>query len=340
MDYSLGRSLAFIPYIIYKLFFSSKSENQLSSNFCIKDWIIFILMIFLQSLYNLTNLFIYNYSKYYDYISNYIIDSFSEILIIIILSLLMKFMNDFNFHIHHKISIIISCLFTFIFGFIIIYNMKCNSITLFIMYSIMNFFNIFIESISIFYQKYLMDKKNISFYLCCSFCGIFDFINSILYDWLFKEKISFNFSDLFNTNTISSNILYIICDLGLSIIYYKAVYEFDAINGEIVYVFFFVLYSLSIILFENISTYYDCLIAFDSILLLLFLFVYEEIIELNFCGLNENTRRNILIREKREAMDLNQFMNEELENENSNSKFEFSKGYYIELNNRESENSL
>ena len=53
--YSLGRSLAFIPYIIYKLFFSSKSENQLSSNFCIKDWIIFILMIFLQSLYNLIN---------------------------------------------------------------------------------------------------------------------------------------------------------------------------------------------------------------------------------------------------------------------------------------------
>ena len=204
----------------------------------------------------------------------------------------------------------------------------------------MAFFNILIKSISIFYQKYLMDKKNISFYLCCSFCGIFDFINSILYDWLFKEKISFNLSDLFNTNNISSNILYIIGALGLSIIYYKAVYEFDIINGEILYICFFAIYSLYIILLENISTYYVCLIAFDSILLLLFLFVYEEIIELNFCGLNENTRRNILIREKNETMDINPLMNEEVENENSNSKFEFSDGYFIELNNRESLSSL
>ncbi len=237
-------------------------------------------------------------------------------------------------------SIIISCLFTFIFLFIIIDNMKCNSITLFIMYNIMDFFNILIESISIFYQKYLMDKKNISFYLCCSFCGIFDFINCILYDWLFKEKISFNLSDLFNTNNISSTILYIIGALGLSIIYYKAVYEFDTINGEIVYICFFAIYSLYIILLENISVYYGFLIVFDSILLLLFLFVYEEIIELNFCGLNENTRRNILIRERKETMDINPLMNEELENENSNTKFEFSKGYYIELNNQEIENSF
>ena len=56
--------------------------------------------------------------------------------------------------------------------------------------------------------------------------------------------------------------------------------------------------------------------------------IYLEIIELNFCELNKNTRRNILKREIKEKMDL-EYSDEE--DDLKNSHFEISPGYLIYL---------
>ena len=63
-----------------------------------------------------------------------------------------------------------------------------------------------------------------------------------------------------------------------------------------------------------------------GILILIFAFIYAEIIELNCCGLNKNTRRNILKRELEEKKDID--LND---SELKNDKIEISKGYYLEM---------
>ena len=56
--------------------------------------------------------------------------------------------------------------------------------------------------------------------------------------------------------------------------------------------------------------------------------IYLEIIELNFCELNKNTRRNILKRGMKEKNGL-EYTNEE--DDSKNSHFEISIGYLINL---------
>ena len=58
------------------------------------------------------------------------------------------------------------------------------------------------------------------------------------------------------------------------------------------------------------------------------LFIYDEILELNFCGINKNTRRNILKRELEEK----KYIDTDLyEDELNNNKFEISEGYLMEI---------
>ena len=58
------------------------------------------------------------------------------------------------------------------------------------------------------------------------------------------------------------------------------------------------------------------------------LFIYDEILELNFCGINKNTRRNILKRELEEK----KYIDTDLyDDELNNNKFEISEGYLMEI---------
>ena len=82
---------------------------------------------------------------------------------------------------------------------------------------------------------------------------------------------------------------------------------------------------------KNINTlfFYEWfLIILAGILVLFSSFIYIEIIELSFCGLNRNTRRNILKRVIEENLELDGLKNDELKTDN----VEISKGYIIELN--------
>ena len=117
----MSRIVLIIPYVIYNLCISDKRIMELNFNFNRKDFIIFALIIIIHFFFNCSRL----WNSYYIYINNntYIVSILNytnKILTIILLSLFMKYLTNFNFHIHHIISLMIAFLFTVIFGIIIL----------------------------------------------------------------------------------------------------------------------------------------------------------------------------------------------------------------------------
>ena len=111
-------------------------------------------------------------------------------------------------------------------------------------------------------------------------------------------------------------------------IFFSIIYEYSEIYGGI---FYFCIYSpnlLFYIIIYDFSGFNKLLIVFEGILILICLFIYTEIIELNFCELNKNTRRNILKREMREKMMIGDLYNDE----QNNNRLEISPGYIVDFN--------
>lgn len=56
---------------------------------------------------------------------------------------------------------------------------------------------------------------------------------------------------------------------------------------------------------------------------------------MNFCGLNKNTRKNILRREREErmSMSIGEIMDENENDDDENNKIELSKGYLVDFKN-------
>ena len=109
---------------------------------------------------------IFYISRYFEYLS-----------LIIFLSLLMKYVSKFNFYAHHIISIKIVSIIIIILAIVIIFNLNNNLSTPYLisfastllLYSLLN-------SVVYTYYKYLIEQKNISFYIVCSFFGFIEFI--------------------------------------------------------------------------------------------------------------------------------------------------------------------
>ena len=148
-----------IPYIIYKCI-SNKYSWKINLNFTIKDWIIFILMLIILYIQMFSQDYIL--SERYLFGFNYYIVRYVEILLLFIfLSLLMKFVSNFNFYAHHIISIIMIPIIIIILTIISIFNVNYNyfsnrhliSLVLFI------FLNRLLESTIFIYYEYLIKKK-------------------------------------------------------------------------------------------------------------------------------------------------------------------------------------
>ena len=338
----ISRVLLIIPYIIYNKCISSKYNNRFTLNFATKDWIIFILIFFIHFFYNVFYLFGYYFGKL-DNSYDYMVECSTEFLIIIFLSILMKFVSNFRFYSHHVASVIIAFIFTIIFGIIFFYK---SNYYLYIYFSqaIINvliiIFYYFLECIYITYHKYLLDKTSISFLIVCSFYGFIDFI--FIFAGYFILNINFSISDYIDRVIIFEIIINIICFSLFFYFYYRIIYEYNIIYAEILSFFFNTIESLSNAVIYKKYKYKSSLIILEGIFILVCLLIYDEIIELNFCKLNKNTRRNILIREKRESLDLDQTLSELLEDVNieKNEKFEISNGYLIDLDNNQNESDI
>ena len=125
----------------------------------------------------------------------------------------MKFINSFIFFSHHKISFSIYISIAVV-SVIFCWHMKIiklNSyipIFLFILIMFIFTFEFFLEGIVVVYYKYLMENKNLSFYVVCSFAGFLDIIFTVISFLLLYKKfqviyfdISFIINDIKNALT-------------------------------------------------------------------------------------------------------------------------------------------
>jgi hypothetical protein len=142
---------------------------------------------------------------------------------------------------------------------------------------------------SLFLIKYINTKYFISTYLLGSFIGIFQSIfHTIKIYFIVKEKIIIEDINFYFI------ILYLINCLFINYLFYYIISNLTPIHSLICYNFAYIIYHL--IIKKN----YLIDIGLLEILCLISTFIYLEIIELNFCGLNENLKKNIKERELRE----------------------------------------
>jgi hypothetical protein len=308
---SLSRILIIIPYFIEKKCIKYDDKKPPSKN-TKYDYIIFILNIFINTLFVC-------FSKGY----NCFYFSFQGT-ILLFLSIFMRFSSDFKFYKHRIVGILIFFIFSIIID-ILSNSYEKTKVTFEFSQIIIQFIYFILYSVTLNYRKYLMEAKYVSPFMVCSIFGLLDFIFQII-----SELIGYNFKNFLSYNekeiTLSllkdveianipsilvKSIPFIILYIIFYCCYYLIIDKFTIIHGVIMEII--TLFSNILIKrFVDLEAYRIVIFSILYCFIIIGLFIYIEIIELKFCGLNKYTRREILDREKKERKNISE------ENENSN----------------------
>jgi len=144
--------------------------------------------------------------------------------------------------------------------------------------------------------RYISINYFINIYLIVSILGITGLFY-LLINFIFDHNF-IQFPDFNNTKIFYILILFIVSSLINYFLYYKIIYELGPIH---IYIGEFIGFFIYQRLFKNEFT--------DIIIFIIFIIsslIYCEIIILNFCGLNKNTKINV---EKRALNDFNELIN-------------------------------
>ena len=246
-----------------------------------------------------------------------------ESFVVVFIAIVAYFLLKYKYYIHNIISLI-AFIIMGIFIDIILEKFQeefsGRSSTIIAIY----FFELIVEVLNFCYQKYMIDILFHYFYNVVFALGLDLFICNTI-------GILFYFS----SEELKASLLDSLDDWGLLIPRFiiNMIFQFSYFLLRILTLVYFtpthLLICLSLSKFIAVLINHDDSIKYLSIIPFLFQFfslmVYLEIIELNFCGLNKNTKRNIQKRVQEEM--LNQERPSNLDDE-----VEFSEGYY--LNNR------
>ena len=267
---------------------------------------------------------------------------------IIFIGIISKFLLKTKLYIHHYIGLILFIIFS------LCIDIPFNTTLFKPRFYFILIFCIFLSTDSFFmtYEKYMMDKLyyspfiivfsiGILFLIEATFFSILIFINgNMIYNG--KNYTLPKYSDYFDEYGITGPIIHIVYLISfrfpINILKILTIYYFSQFHTYSAYV----LIKIFDLLLRNKSDY-----KFFSLPLFVFqilgLLVFLEIIELNFCGLNKNTKRNIESREKQEYLNL-------LRNDESSSEagidrgmrqFEITPGYFVcEMMNTSTEEGL
>ena len=246
-----------------------------------------------------------------------------ESFVVVFIAIVAYFLLKYKYYIHNIISLI-AFIIMGIFIDIILEKFQeefsGRSSTIIAIY----FFELIVEVLNFCYQKYMIDILFHYFYNVVFALGLDLFICNTI-------GILFYFS----SEELKASLLDSFDDWGLLIPRFiiNMIFQFTYFLLRILTLVYFtpthLLICLSLSKFIAVLINHDDSIKYLSIIPFLFQFfslmIYLEIIELNFCGLNKNTKRNIQKRVQEEM--LNQERPSNLDDE-----VEFSEGYY--LNNR------
>ena len=301
----IGGGLAQMLGIIFPYIFKYKGKQTISNAKCSKTYIKYFFIFFLIKISpNLINILFRDLLNI-DYlsISNLGIDLCFGIVFFTILSIIIL---KSKYYIHNILSMILFCILTIIIDYIF-GNLQQLELISFIYLLPLSFENLIYG-----YMKYLLDKKYLNYWNILFFYGLTDFI---YYLFEFIIKIIKNPNDNYIFITIrNAETKYIILNFIITVVFYHYLL---ILLGILILDFF----SLNHILMSSeisfiIESIIDCLSDFENkklkllflipaLFQMLSLLFFLEILEFNFCHLNKNTKRNIMLREEAEKMIFN-----------------------------------
>ena len=247
-----------------------------------------------------------------------------ESFVVVFIAIVAYFLLKYKYYIHNIISLI-AFIIMGIFIDIILEKFQeefsGRSSTIIAIY----FFELIVEVLNFCYQKYMIDILFHYFYNVVFALGLDLFVCNTI-------GILFYFS----SEELKASLLDSFDDWGLLIPRFiiNMIFQFSYFLLRILTLVYFtpthLLICLSLSKFIAVLINHDNSIKYLSIIPFLLQFfslmIYLEIIELNFCGLNKNTKRNIQKRVQEEML------NQERPSNLDDNEVEFSEGYY--LNNR------
>ena len=290
-------SVVFLPLIMKIKYVESEKEKILHK----KKYLHFLLVGFIFLVYILMKLVPPLLKGIYAYNQGKSINSFSEgaFLImgieIIVLTLLSFFMLKYKYYKHHIISIAVFIICGISCDLFLKYYEEMKEFSFFI--NFIEYFTIFTDSINYYFQKYMMEKLYYPYWKVSLCLGISYLIFStafLIYMLSGKEEdgsLFYLFYSYFKNENVGIKI-------GKLIIIYVSITVNSALNILIVYYFNpnYILISFQIskivqVLIDEEKEKYYCIFFF--VFQFLALMIYLEILELNFCGLNDNTKSRI-----------------------------------------------
>ena len=329
MSKFIAGTLNIIPYLFSKFICKNKDMklNVLTkgrpTSFNRNDYIIFFLIISINFIFFIID-------RAYEHFFH----TFQSIELFI-LSFFMKLYSDFKFFRHKILSLILFSIFSVILDFV-------KGIESFTFADIViGAIDIVMDSVDYTYKKYLMEVKFMSPYKVASILYFTYLIDASIYEIVGKKYGNFiyiNDNIQVPLNRIKNNISIgrkILKSLPLIISYmlfyaffYTIMGETSVIHSEIINIILPLIITL-INSYGDKGFYYFLKLLLCNIFLIISLLIYIEIIELNFCGLDNNIRRKILDREIDDQNMIENAIDEEDEKENK--VIEFERGYSVEL---------
>ena len=291
----------FIP-CIFKFKGKSKNSTKKCTKANFKDY--FILSLIILLIIGI-EILLQRFNKY-DIIINFTYISLCFQMIFYILSSII--ILKAKYYIHNIISSILFCIFS------VINDLILDNFKIIEPISLLSLLPNLVDDLLCCYMKYLIDKKYHSIWNILFFLGLFFFIFNLI-DFIIiiindpYNNYIFKAIKITGTKYIILNFfLDAILNQFLRMLLTLIILEYFSLNHVLISLLLFRI-AISIYLHELIFKFIIILVdkkylfflipAFFQIISLLF---YLEILEFNFCNLNRNTKRNIMLREEEEML--------------------------------------
>ena len=291
----------FIP-CIFKFKGKSKNSTKKCTKANFKDY--FILSLIILLIIGI-EILLQRFNKY-DIIINFTYISLCFQMIFYILSSII--ILKAKYYIHNIISSILFCIFS------VINDLILDNFKIIEPISLLSLLPNLVDDLLCCYMKYLIDKKYHSIWNILFFLGLFFFIFNLI-DFIIiiindpYNNYIFKAIKITGTKYIILNFfLDAILNQFLRMLLTLIILEYFSLNHVLISLLLFRI-AISIYLHELIFKFIIILVdkkylfflipAFFQIISLLF---YLEIFEFNFCNLNRNTKRNIMLREEEEML--------------------------------------
>ena len=282
-----------------------KPNNKDIKNNSNKKWLIIIILILLAIIQSyLDTIFINNNNN------NNLIEQFLYALFFI--PLFSKFILKQEIYKHQYLSLIISILCIIFIDIPIFFIFEQNDI----IPNIINFIIIICFSLSCVLIKYVFNTFFISPYKLCLLLGIIfipiNLIGYIIYSLIKYNDLSY-FKDCFDFSKVENKtiaiiyiIIYILFNSAYTIFIFIVIFYFSPLLYLVSdTIFYFIYYIIDVIEYGKLK---NNGIVYPIVFFIMFLssLVYNEIIILNFCGLNKNTKIFVEHRQIEESLELSQ----------------------------------